>query len=133
MSVPILETRRLTVSIGDKTFCRELDLELHAGERLASTWGAAGRETFRVRARALKSDLNDPKSYVYQLKDDRYLKLARSFNFDSKGNLTTPLVANAGQNLRATIAYTVANATAGKVRLRVMYTTDGKGNEIQAS
>ena len=47
--------------------------------------------------------------------------------------LTSPLVANAGQNLRATIAYTVANATAGKVRLRVMYTTDGKGNEVQAS
>ncbi|WP_026792003.1 DUF1217 domain-containing protein [Pleomorphomonas oryzae] len=43
--------------------------------------------------KVLKSDLNDPKSYVYQLKDDRYLKLARSFNFDSKGNLTTPLVA----------------------------------------
>jgi len=41
----------------------------------------------------LKSDLNDPKSYVYQLKDERYLQLARSFNFDSKGNLTTPLVA----------------------------------------
>lgn len=35
MSVPILATRRLTVGIGDKTFCRELDLELHAGERLA--------------------------------------------------------------------------------------------------
>lgn len=47
--------------------------------------------------------------------------------------LTSPLVANAGQTLRATIAYTVANATAGKVRLRVMYTTDGKGNEVQAS
>lgn len=43
--------------------------------------------------RVLKSDLNDPKSYVYQLKDDRYLQLARSFNFDAKGNLTTPLVA----------------------------------------
>lgn len=47
--------------------------------------------------------------------------------------LTSSLVANAGQNLRATVNYTVANATAGKVRLRVMYTTDGKGNEIQAS
>lgn len=43
--------------------------------------------------KVMKSDLNDPKSYVYQLKDDRYLKLARSFNFDAKGNLTTPLVA----------------------------------------
>ncbi|MBC9880477.1 DUF1217 domain-containing protein [Bradyrhizobium sp. INPA01-394B] len=42
---------------------------------------------------ALESDLNDPKSYVYTLKDDRYVKLARAFNFDAKGNLTTPLTA----------------------------------------
>jgi hypothetical protein len=41
----------------------------------------------------LESDLDDPKSYVYTLKDDRYLALARAFNFDAKGNLTTPLVA----------------------------------------
>ncbi|CUT15740.1 Flagellar basalbody rod protein FlgF [Bradyrhizobium sp.] len=41
----------------------------------------------------LESDLNDPKSYVYTLKDNRYLGLARAFNFDAKGNLTTPLVA----------------------------------------
>jgi len=34
-NAPLLETRRLTVSIGDKTFCRDLDLTLHAGERLA--------------------------------------------------------------------------------------------------
>jgi virulence-associated protein VapD len=41
----------------------------------------------------LKSDASDPKSYVYTLKDDRYVKLARAFNFDSKGQLTTVLVA----------------------------------------
>ncbi|MGY3421096.1 hypothetical protein ACVWZW_001571 [Bradyrhizobium sp. F1.13.4] len=41
----------------------------------------------------LESDLNDPNSYVYTLKDNRYLELARAFNFDAKGNLTTPLVA----------------------------------------
>ncbi|MDH6257653.1 DUF1217 domain-containing protein [Bradyrhizobium sp. BR13661] len=41
----------------------------------------------------LESDLGDPKSYVYTLKDDRYVKLARAFNFDAKGNLTTPLAA----------------------------------------
>lgn len=43
---------------------------------------------------------------------------------------TVPMVANGGQNLRATIAYTVANATAGKVRLRVLYTIDGRVNEM---
>jgi hypothetical protein len=44
--------------------------------------------------------------------------------------LTSPLLSNAGQNLRATIAYTVANATAGRIRLRVDYTIDGKADEI---
>jgi len=34
-SPPLLETRQLTVGIGGKTFCRGLDLSLHAGERLA--------------------------------------------------------------------------------------------------
>ena len=43
--------------------------------------------------------------------------------------LTTPLLSNAGQNLRATIAYTVANATAGKARLRVQYTVDSRAEE----
>lgn len=43
--------------------------------------------------------------------------------------LTAPLVANSGQNLRLTLAYTVANATAGRVRIRVAYTIDGKMHE----
>ena len=33
--VALLETRQLTVGIGDKTFCRNLDLTLQPGERLA--------------------------------------------------------------------------------------------------
>ena len=33
--IPLLETRALTVGIGGKTFCRDLDLTLHSGERLA--------------------------------------------------------------------------------------------------
>ena len=41
----------------------------------------------------LKSDATDPKSYVYTLKDDRYVQLARALNFDGKGNVTSPLVA----------------------------------------
>jgi hypothetical protein len=44
--------------------------------------------------------------------------------------LTAPLLCNSGQNLRATIAYTVANATAGKVRIRVFYTIDGRAHEV---
>ena len=38
-----------------------------------------------------------------------------------------------GNNVRATIGYTVANATAGKARVRVMYTIDNRVSEIQVS
>lgn len=44
--------------------------------------------------------------------------------------LTSALTCNAGQNIRATIAYTVANATAGRARVRVLYTLDGRATEI---
>ena len=40
------------------------------------------------------------------------------------------LQANDGKNVRLTIASSVANATAGKFRLRVNYTTDGRITEV---
>lgn len=40
------------------------------------------------------------------------------------------LAANDGKNLRITIASTAANASAGKFRLRVNYTTDGRITEV---
>lgn len=43
--------------------------------------------------------------------------------------LTSPLLLNDGQNIRLTFAYTVANATAGKVRVRVLYSLDGRIHE----
>lgn len=42
---------------------------------------------------------------------------------------TIPLACNAGQNIRLTFANGGADATAGKVRVRVLYTIDGKANE----
>ncbi|WP_398481200.1 DUF1217 domain-containing protein [Tardiphaga sp.] len=41
----------------------------------------------------LMSDLDDPRSYANKLKDDRFVQLASAFNFDSSGNITTPVVA----------------------------------------
>lgn len=41
------------------------------------------------------------------------------------------LAHNAGGNIRMTISSSVANATAGKFRLRVGYTVDNRSNEIQ--
>lgn len=41
------------------------------------------------------------------------------------------LLCNDGGDVRATVNYTVANATAGKVRVNVQYAVDGRANETQ--
>ncbi|NLS16339.1 DUF1217 domain-containing protein [Rhizobium sp. P40RR-XXII] len=41
----------------------------------------------------LESNPYDSKSYVSSLKDERYVELAKAFNFDSKGNLRDPVTA----------------------------------------
>lgn len=47
--------------------------------------------------------------------------------------LTSVLASNNGQNLRLTTAGLTATATAGKVRVRVQYTIDGRTSEVQVS
>ena len=44
--------------------------------------------------------------------------------------LTSPALCNGGADVRLTLNYTVANATAGKVRFRVFYTIDDRANEV---
>ena len=46
-------------------------------------------------------------------------------------SLATPLASQDGSNLRMTLTYSGGNATAGSVRLRVMYTIDGRAHEVQ--
>lgn len=46
---------------------------------------------------------------------------------------TLPLRCNAGENIRLTFANGGADATAGKVRVRVHYTIDGKGDEVAST
>jgi len=43
--------------------------------------------------------------------------------------LTAPLLCNGGKNIRMTLAGLTATATAGKVRIRVEYTIDGRKSE----
>ncbi len=81
--------------------------------------GAVGLDPDKVSPdiikKVLESDVNDPKSYVYTLKDDRYVELARAFNFDAKGNLTTPLVAQDSaivlQNAKNYVIAAIKNAS----------------------
>ncbi|MBP2547805.1 hypothetical protein J2858_000698 [Neorhizobium galegae] len=62
---------------------------------------------FTVR-QALMSNLNDPDSYIYKLKDDRYLTLAKAFNFNTKGDVTVPLTAQAQGTITSVAAeYTI--------------------------
>lgn len=57
----------------------------------------------------LQSDLSDPNSYVNQLKDDRYLTLAKAFNFGKDGNPTAPLTAQSSATITTVGSrYTVA-------------------------
>lgn len=52
----------------------------------------------------LESDPYDSKSYVSSLKDDRYLELAKAFNFDSKGNLRDPVTALSQSSINSFIS-----------------------------
>jgi Protein of unknown function (DUF1217) len=50
-------------------------------------------DTARKLKKVLTSDLTDPNSYVYTLKDDRYVQLAKAFNFNTDGTLGVPMLA----------------------------------------
>ena len=50
----------------------------------------------------LKSDLSDPKSYVYRLKDERYLTLAQAFNFTKDGGVRAPIQAQSTATITET-------------------------------
>lgn len=45
--------------------------------------------------------------------------------------LTIPASVSEGLNVLGALALTVANATAGKVRVRIEYTIENRGNEVQ--
>lgn len=47
--------------------------------------------------------------------------------------LTVPPASSGGLDVRGTMALTVANATAGKVRVRIEYTIEGRANEVQST
>jgi len=52
----------------------------------------------------LESDPYDSKSYVNSLKDDRFVGLAKAFNFDSGGNLRAPVAALSQTSINSLIS-----------------------------
>lgn len=59
-------------------------------------------------------------------------KYANAVNLLAAGRtaLTVPAAVTGGLDARGALTLTVANATAGKVRVRIEYTIEGRGNEI---
>ena len=71
-ATPLLQTRRLTVSIGPRVFCRDLDLSLHAGERLAILGrNGAGKSTLL----SVLAGLRAPQRGEVRLKGASYIEL----------------------------------------------------------
>lgn len=62
----------------------------------------------------LTSDLQDPNSYVYKLKDERYVKLAELFNFKADGSIAAPMLAQSQLDIQAmSAAYVKTKAAFG--------------------
>jgi iron complex transport system ATP-binding protein len=69
---PLLETRRLSVGIGARVFCRDLALELQAGERLAILGrNGAGKSTLL----SVLAGLRAPRAGKVRLKGSSYAEL----------------------------------------------------------
>jgi hypothetical protein len=51
----------------------------------------------------------------------------------ARTELTIPAAVTGGLDVTGTVALTVAAATAGKVRVRIEYTIEGRGNEVQST
>ncbi|OLP54496.1 hypothetical protein BJF92_03560 [Rhizobium rhizosphaerae] len=64
-------------------------------KKLALTAVGLDKENLTTRQlkQILTSDLNDPKSFANAAKDERYVKLAKAFNFKADGSLGSPILA----------------------------------------
>lgn len=77
--------------------------------------------------RVLTSDLQDKKSYVYTLKDDRYVKLAELFNFTKDGSVGSPILAQSEIELQTMSAdYIKKKSAFGTDKDKETATTEAK-------
>ncbi|ASY61930.1 Flagellar basal-body rod protein FlgF [Sinorhizobium sojae CCBAU 05684] len=66
-------------------------------------------ESARTIKRVLTSDLTDPESFVYTLKDERYLTLAQLFNFTTEGEIGVPALAQSETQIQETAKSYIVN------------------------
>ncbi|MCW0980290.1 DUF1217 domain-containing protein [Agrobacterium sp. BT-220-3] len=77
--------------------------------------------------RVLTSDLQDKKSYVYTLNDDRYVKLAELFNFTKDGSVGSPILAQSEIELQTMSAdYIKKKSAFGTDKDKEAATTEAK-------
>lgn len=90
-----------------KNYQRYIGLTKNLEDFLSNAQGAVIIRNFALKAfditaeeassftlkRVFTSDLSDPKSYVYTLKDERFVRLAKAFNFDAEGKIGSPRLA----------------------------------------
>ncbi len=75
----------------------------------------------------LTSDVNDPKSYVNTLKDDRYVKLTNAFNFKADGKIGAPKLAQSqSEILQISKAYVLAKSQFGTEKDKTDATAEAK-------
>lgn len=90
-----------------KNYQRYIGLTKNLEDFLSNAQGAVIIRNFALKAfditaeeassftlkRVFTSDLSDTKSYVYTLKDERFVRLAKAFNFDAEGKIGSPRLA----------------------------------------
>ncbi len=74
--------------------------------------------------KVLESDPYDSKSYVNSLKDDRFVNLAKAFNFDSSGNLRAPVQALSQGQINSYISQYTSKAKIGLKGAQATQATD---------
>jgi hypothetical protein len=75
----------------------------------------------------LTSDVNDPKSYVNTLKDNRYVELNKAFNFKPDGTIGAPKLAQSeAEILQISRAYIVAKSQFGTAKDKTDATAEAK-------
>lgn len=92
---------------------------------------AFGLENEGKSARELRmimtSDVNDPKSYVNTLKDDRYVQLTNAFNFKADGKIGAPKLAQSqSEILQISKAYVLAKSQFGTEKDKTDATEEAK-------
>ncbi len=84
-------------------------------------------DTTRKLKKVLTSDLTDPKSYVYTLKDERYVELAKAFNIDTDGTLGVPMLAQSESEILNTAkSYVVEKSRFGTEEDKTKATEESK-------